>query len=387
MALRTPHLRKTRRLVVKVGSAVLAGETGLDLTVMEQLADSIATLWLQGIQVLLVSSGAVAAGRRRLSLSAAQVAGLKNKQAAAAVGQSTLMGNYEEAFHRHGFQVAQVLLTHDDLSHRGRYLNIRNTLYTLLEWRVVPIINENDTVSVEELRFGDNDTLAALVATLIEADALVCLTDVQGLFTADPATTPSARLILTVPGVDKSTEEMAGFSGSSLGTGGMRSKIKAAGLVSRKGGWAFIGPGRSPGVLEELFQGKRVGTFFLPEKASLSSRKQWIASVLRPKGRFILDQGACRALTGKGKSLLASGILAVQGTFEVGDAVRLVDESESEIGVGLVNYDSGAVAKIRGRHSGEILSLLGYMDSDEVIHRDNLVVTVTHNKTDEPSGR
>jgi glutamate 5-kinase len=373
-ALRKSYLGKSRRVVVKVGSAVLTSKDGLDLSVMENLARDISFLIQSGKEVILVSSGAVAAGKKRLGLQINRTLELKEKQGAAAVGQSSLMRFYEDIFDRLGYKVAQVLLTHDDLSNRNRYLNVRNTILTLLEWKIIPVINENDTVSVEELRFGDNDTLGALITNLIEADLFVCLTDVDGLFTGNPHEDPGASPVYTVAKVDKKVETMAGYVVGALGTGGMQSKIQAARMVSARGGSSFIGSGREEGIMQQLFASEPVGTFFLPQVEKMQSRKHWIAYVLRPQGYIILDQGACKALMKGGKSLLPSGILEIRGTFGVGAPVQCLDEKGSAIATGLSNYSANDLNKIKGLNSGQIEETLGYKDSDEAIHRDNLVI-------------
>ena len=372
--LRKLYLGRSKRVVVKVGSAVLTGDDGLNLSVMENLAREIAFLIKSGKEVILVSSGAVAAGKKRLGLESHRKLGLKEKQGAAAVGQSRLMRFYEDIFDRQGYKVAQVLLTHDDLSNRNRYLNVRNTILTLLEWNIIPIINENDTVSVEELRFGDNDTLGALITNLIEADLFICLTDVEGLYTGNPHKDSEAKPIYTVAKVDRKVEAMAGHVVGALGTGGMQSKIQAARMVSLRGGSSFIGSGRRQAILQQLFACEPVGTFFLPQAEKLQSRKHWIAYVLRPKGHLILDQGACKAIVKGGKSLLPSGILEVKGNFGVGAPVQCLDEAGAVIATGLSNYSAADLAKIKGLNTGQIEKVLGYKDSDEVIHRDNLVV-------------
>jgi glutamate 5-kinase len=373
-ALRKAYLSKSRRVVVKVGSAVLTSTDGLDLSVMENLARDISFLIESGREVILVSSGAVAAGKKRLGLQAGRKLELKEKQGAAAVGQSSLMRFYEKIFDLLGYKVAQVLLTHDDLSDRNRYLNVRNTILTLLEWKIIPIINENDTVSVEELRFGDNDTLGALITNLIEAELFICLTDVAGLYTGNPHDDSEARPVYTVAKVDKKIEAMAGYVVGALGTGGMQSKIHAARMVSVRGGSSFIGSGRDKGIMQQLFACEPVGTFFLPQVEKMQSRKHWIAYVLRPQGYLVLDQGACKALMKGGKSLLPSGILEVRGTFGVGAAVQCLNEEGSAIATGLSNYSGKDLDKIKGLHTGHIEKTLGYKDSDVVIHRDNLVV-------------
>ncbi|UCD65543.1 MAG: glutamate 5-kinase [Deltaproteobacteria bacterium] len=373
-SLRKSHLGKSRRVVVKVGSAVLTGEDGLNLSVMENLAQEISFLVETGKEVILVSSGAVAAGKKRLGLQVNRKLELKEKQGAAAVGQSSLMRFYEDIFDHLGYKVAQVLLTHDDLSNRNRYLNIRNTILTLLEWKIIPIINENDTVSVEELRFGDNDTLGALITNLIEADLFICLTDVDSLYTGNPHEDPEAMPVYTIAKVDKKVEAMAGYVVGALGTGGMQSKIQAARMVSARGGSSFIGSGREQKIVQQLFACEPVGTFFLPQAEKMQSRKHWIAYVLRPKGYLVLDQGACKALMKGGKSLLPSGILEVRGNFKVGAPVQCLDEKGNAIATGLSNYSANDLSKIKGLKTVDIEKTLGYKDSDEVIHRDNLVV-------------
>ncbi len=365
---------KARRVVIKVGSAVLTNEQGLDLAVIDNLAAELSFLWSTGREVILVTSGAVAAGRQRLGIARRAGEELRIKQALAAMGQGLLMQAYEQAFDRHGQRVAQVLLTHSDLSRRERYLNVRNTIQTLFEFGVLPIINENDTVSVEELRFGDNDTLGALITNMIGADMYIMLTDVDGLYTANPADDPDARPVYTVARIDSRVEEMAGHTCSRLGTGGMRSKIRSAKMVAACGGSSFIGPGRKKEILKELFSGDLVGTFFLPGKDRMRSRKHWIAHVLRPEGELVLDDGACRAVVQGGKSLLPSGIVEVRGRFGVGASVQCLNRKNKVVAAGLINYSSADLEKIRGLRSSEIEAVLGFKDSDEVIHRDNLVV-------------
>jgi glutamate 5-kinase len=251
---------------------------------------------------------------------------------------------------------------------------VRNTIFTLLAWGIIPIINENDTVSVEELRFGDNDTLGAMITNLIEADIFVCLTDVEGLFTGNPSVDPSAEKVQTVVRVNRKVEDMAGNVMSALGTGGMQSKIKAAKIVATGGGCSFIGPGRQGDVLERLFAGEQIGTFFLPKPEKMQSRKHWIAYTLKPKGELVLDAGACRALVKGGKSLLPSGIIEIRGRFGVGAPVHCLDENGAAIATGLVNYNSADIDKVKGVQTNKIENILGFKDSDEIIHRDNLVL-------------
>jgi glutamate 5-kinase len=361
-----------QRVVVKVGSAVLTKNSGLSPEVMSNLAEELSFLKKSGKEVILISSGAVAAGKKKLSLP--EHLGLKEKQAAAAVGQSSLMRAYEDIFAKSDIQVAQILLTHKDLANRDRYLNIRNTLFTLLNWGILPIINENDSVSVKELRFGDNDSLGAMITNLIEADLFLCLTDVDALYTGNPATDLNAHPIRTVLKVDKKVEQMAGNVCGSLGTGGMRSKIMAAKTVSARGGISFIGSGREKMIIQKLFKGEPVGTFFLPLKDKITTRKHWIAYTLRPKGELILDNGACKALQEGGKSLLPSGILSVSGKFGIGAPVLCKNQENQGFATGLVNYRSTEIEKLCGIQTSEIKNRLGYKDSDEIIHRDNLVL-------------
>ncbi|MCF6290764.1 MAG: glutamate 5-kinase [Desulfobacterales bacterium] len=374
IGLRRAYLARARRVVVKVGSAVLTNADGLDQGVIEELARGLLFLRESGCEVILVSSGAVAAGRKRLGRTGAGNVSLKEKQAFAALGQSSLMRVYEDIFNKSGRKVAQVLLTHNDLANRNRYLNIRNTMLTLLDWGILPIVNENDTVSVEELRFGDNDTLAAMITNVIEADMLICLTDVDGLYTGNPRLDPRAEPVYTVTRVDKKVEKMAGHLVGALGMGGMRSKIRAARMVAARGGSSFIGSGRQPGILQQLFAGDPVGTFFLPRAEKMQGRKHWIAYVLRPKGDLVLDQGACRAVVKGGKSLLPSGIKEVRGKFRRGESVQCLDESNQLIAVGLVDYGSADLVRIQGVKTSRIEEVLGYKNGDEVIHRDNLVI-------------
>ncbi len=366
-------LARVKRVVVKVGSAVLTTAGGLNRPVLECLAGDLDYLLSSGHEVILVSSGAVAAGRKALGLGNRKLC-MKEKQAAAAFGQSALMRAYEEIFEPLNRKVAQVLLTHNDLANRDRYLNIRNTLFTMFSWQILPIINENDTVSVKELRFGDNDTLAAMTTNLIDADLFICLTDVDGLYNGNPSADSNARLVYTVAKVDDEVKAMAGHVCGALGTGGMRSKIMAAKTVAARGGSSFIGSGRTPGILQKLFTGEPVGTFFLPSEEKMHSRQHWIAYTLRPKGFLSLDEGACRAITSAGKSLLPAGILECRGDFRIGDPVHCLDSNGEPIAAGLVNYSARHIAKIKGCQTGEIEGVLGFMDSDEVIHRDNLVV-------------
>lgn len=346
----------------------------MNLEVINNLAKGISFLRSSGREVILVSSGAVAAGKKKISLKDTHEITLKEKQALAAIGQSHLMHIYDSAFEQFGLNIAQLLLTHSDLAHRERYLNFKNTINTLLKMGVVPIINENDTVSTEELQFGDNDNLGALVTNLIESDLFICLTDVDCLYTGNPALQDDAKPLYTVEEVNSDIEKMAGHSTSALGTGGMQSKIAAAKKVAAGGGSSFIGPGRLTDILQKLFGGEIIGTFFLPRRKRLQGRKQWIAFVLKPKGKIILDDGAAQAVCAGGKSLLPSGIVSVDGHFLPNDSIQCTDISGKVLAVGLVNYRSEDVKRIMGNQSEKIMGILGYKDSDVIIHRDNLVL-------------
>jgi glutamate 5-kinase len=365
---------KAKRVVVKVGSAILTVDKGLNQDVVDNLSREISFLHDSGREVILVSSGAVAAGKRKLGVLDSIDLNIKQKQALAAVGQSRLMHDYDEAFGKHGKNIAQILLTHTDLADRKRYLNVRNTILTLFKYGVIPVINENDTVSTQELKFSGNDNLGALLANLIEADMFICLTDVDALYDKNPSTDPTAKAIYTVSEVTPEIEAMAGNSKSVLGTGGMQSKIQAAKVVSAGGGSSFIGPGRKKDILQHLFSGEMIGTFFLPQQEKMQSRKRWIAYVLKPKGSIILDSGACTAICEKGKSLLPSGIVDVVGDFEVGDSVQCLNSNQEVVAVGLINFSDDNLGKIKGLHTDKIASVLGYKEYDEVMHRDNLVV-------------
>jgi glutamate 5-kinase len=365
---------QARRVVLKVGSAVLTNDNGLDLDIIGNIARQVSFLQATGREVILVSSGAVAAGRKRLGIVKTAHEELRVKQALAATGQGLLMQAYEQVFADFHQPVAQVLLTHADLSHRNRYLNVRNTIATLFEFGVVPIINENDTVSAEELRFSDNDTLGALITNMIGADMFIILTDVDCLYTGHPLEDPAAQPVYTVASISKEIEKMAGHSSSLLGTGGMMAKIRAAKMVAACGGCSFIGPGRHPQILQALFSGELIGTFFLPGTGKINRRKHWIAYVLRPQGSLVVDEGACHALVALGKSLLPSGVVEVQGNFAVGAPVHCLDRNGTVIAAGLSNYAASDIERIKGKKTSEIGEILGCKDSDEIIHRDNLVI-------------
>jgi len=372
---RKETIANVRRVLVKVGSAVLTGEDGLDLTIIEQLVEDIAALKERGCQVVLVSSGAIASGKHRLGIEG-KLKTMPQKQAAAAVGQGRLMRVYSNAFGKHGLFVGQVLLTMSDITDRKRFLNIRNTLFTLLEWGVITIINENDTVAVDEIKFGDNDHLAAMVANLVEAHLVVNLTSTEGLYDRNPAEGKKAAFIPLVTAFTPEIEAMAGEEGTSIGRGGMRSKVIAAQKVTAFGIPYVIAPGRRQGVLQEILDGKETGTLFQPMADHLNSRKYWIAFTLRSRGRLVIDGGAKAALVEEGKSLLPSGITAVEGDFVLGDPVTCVDEAGNALAKGLVNYGADEIRKIMGLKSAKIEQVLGHKDYDEVIHRDNLAVTL-----------
>jgi len=299
---------------------------------------------------------------------------MQEKQAMAAIGQSRLMHDYDEAFAKNKKNIAQILLTHSDLANRKRYLNVRNTIQALFKFGVIPVINENDTVSTEELKFSDNDNLGALVTNLIEADMFICLTDVDGLYDRNPTTDPKAKMVYTVAEVTRDILTMAGNSKSALGTGGMQSKIIAAQTVSVGGACSFIGPGRQENILQHLFSGEMIGTFFLPHTEKMKGRKRWIAYVLKPQGALQLDSGACAAICKRGRSLLPSGILRVEGDFDIGDSVQCVNEAGNAFAVGLTNFNSEDIEKIKGQRTEMIETILGCKDYDEVLHRDNLVL-------------
>jgi glutamate 5-kinase len=363
-----------RRLVVKVGSAVLAGGgNGLDRPTIRRLVEQLTALRRAGREVLLVSSGAILAGRAALGLGP-RPRTIALKQAAAAVGQSHLMRAYEEAFQPHGQRVAQILLTRDDLRHRERYLNARNTLLTLIDLGVVPIINENDTVAVEEIKFGDNDALSALVANLVTADLLIILTDTDGLFTADPRRDPRARLVREVALGTGEARRWAGASASEVGTGGMSSKVEAASLAGASGTPTIVANGLAEGTLARLLAGEELGTYFAPRPERLGSRKRWLAFATHPRGAIVVDPGAKAALLRAGKSLLPSGIVGAREAFGPGDVVSLVDGEGREFGRGLTNYAADEVERIKGLKTGQIERALGYKYTDEVVHRDNLVI-------------
>jgi len=369
-----PSVATARRVVIKVGSTLVTDEgRGLDRAAIAQWADQIAALHAAGKQVLLVSSGAIAEGMQRLGWSR-RPREVHELQAAAAVGQMGLAQAYESCFAALGIRTAQILLTHADLADRARYLNGRSTLFTLLDLGVVPVINENDTVVTDEIKFGDNDTLAALTANLVEADVLVILTDQAGLFSADPRLDPTATLLREVRAGDPQLEAIAGGTGSQIGRGGMITKVLAAKRAARSGAHTVIASGREKDVLVRLARGESLGTQFLASTAVLTARKQWLADHLQVKGCVRIDAGAVRALVAEGKSLLPIGIVEVSGEFARGDVIACVGPDHREVARGLANYSSEQTARIARRPSSHIEQLLGFVEERELIHRDNLVV-------------
>lgn len=372
-AIRKQVIRGVRRVVVKLGSSVVTTDKGLDRITIRNIVEDVCRCTDEGMEFIIVSSGAIAAGVRRIKLKGGAKT-IPQKQAAASIGQTRLMAAYEEAFEAHGVKVGQMLLTRDDLAHRRRYLNARNTLMTLLSWGVVPIINENDTVVVEEIQFGDNDNLSALVATLADADLLIALTDMEGLMDCDPRTNPEACLIPLVEEITPSIRELACGSGSSVGRGGMQSKLEASSKAGFSGIPTIIARGKVPGIISRITDGEVCGTLILPAKERISARKHWIRYNIAPEGSVTIDDGAVRAVLGHGKSLLPIGVTGVGGHFEHGAAVFIEDAGGHRIAMGLCNYSSDEMDKIKGRQTAEIHWLLGYRRNDEVVHVDNMVL-------------
>jgi len=365
------------RIVAKFGTSLLTGGGDrLNQKVMSSLVDQVAQLHQRGLELIVVSSGAIASGRYKLGLTK-KVRGIPFKQVLASVGQSRLMYAYEQLFSQHGITVAQALLTKADLADRAGYLNARNTLLALLELRVLCIVNENDVVAVDEIeeaKFGDNDNLSAMVANLVDADLLLILTDIGGLYTADPHRSPDARLISQVDRIDSEIERLAADTPSQFGTGGMITKIEAAKLAMASGVTVVIAGGREPDVILRLAGGEAVGTRFLPTTSRLESRKRWMLSGLSTRGKLVVDSGAALALKKQKRSLLAAGIRQVEGKFQRGDIVNIYSPEGSRLGCGITNYSSADIEVIKGAHSGEITTLLGYDYGSEVVHRNNLVV-------------
>ncbi len=367
-------LQPVKRVLVKIGSGVLTKKEGLNLDVVRALSKDICRLMeKRGLEIILVSSGAIASGIKKMGFSQ-RPQSISQQQAIAAIGQSSLMLAYEDAFRRYGRKVAQILVTRDDLTNRKRYLNTRNTIFTLLNWKLIPIINENDTVVVDEIKFGDNDNLSAMMANLAGADLVVNLTDIDGLFDADPKGNKDAHLIPLVEKITSKIEKNARPIPGPLGRGGMESKVKAAKDSATCGIPTIIANGLKRNIMSTIFDGKEEGTLFLTQPIPMRSRKHWIAFTKSPKGRIMVDRGAEEALVKKGKSLLPSGIVAVYGRFNIGNSVTIMNREESTLAVGLVNYPSTDVEKILGLKSSEIEKTLGYKHDDEVVHKDNLVL-------------
>lgn len=370
-----------KRIVIKVGSAVITTPNGLNHQRIDSLAEEICSLRNRGYEIILVSSGSVAAGKGDLGITG-RPKSIPLKQAAAAIGQSRLMRCYRTAFRSREENVAQILLTRDDLANRRRYLNARNTLMTLLEYGVVPIINENDTVVVDEIRFGDNDNLSSMVTGLTESSLLVILSDVDGLFNCDPHNNPNAKLIHEVERITEEIEGMAGLSSTDIGTGGMYTKVRAAKRATMNGCGVAIINGTEPGNLSRFFDGEDIGTYFIPSANPMAAKKHWIAFTKKPRGKLFIDQGGFDAIVSNGRSLLPSGVKGVEGGFDRGDAVRLCDSSGNEFAKGVINYSLAELLQIMGKKTSEIENILGYKYGDEIIHRDNLVLTQPDDKED-----
>lgn len=367
-------LTKTKRWVIKLGSALLTNDgSGLNQAELAKWVAQMVALRAQGVEIIIVSSGAVAEGMKRLGWLTRPTA-LHELQAAAAVGQMGLVQAYESEFAKSGLHTAQILMTHDDLSNRARYLNARNTIQTLVAHGVIPIINENDTVVTDEIRFGDNDTLAALTANLIGADVLVILTDQQGLYDANPRENPQAKLIQQAHVSRKDIEAMASPEGGALGRGGMYTKVMAAKRAARSGTATLIASGREPDVLPRLFSAENLGTLLVPDLEPMKARKQWLAGHLQARGYLTLDAGAVKVVMQQGRSLLPVGVTKVDGQFKRGELVICQDEQGQEMARGLVNYDHTETRKILGQSSHRILELLGYEGDESLIHRDNMVL-------------
>jgi len=369
-------LKTTKRVVVKIGSGVLTENHGLDRAIIQTISDQVSLLKKSGVEVILVSSGAIAAGVKKAGFDK-RPDGIPARQASAAIGQADLILAWETALAADHHKTAQLLLTRDDLSHRRRFLNARNTINQLLDWDIIPVINENDTVVIEEIKLGDNDNLAALITLLMDADLLINLTDIEGLYNKDPRDHDDAALIPKVTTITKEMEAAAAGIPGNLGTGGMLSKLKAAKKLNRAGIPMIIACGKDEKILLDLFSGRERGTCFVPGKQRLNSRKCWIAFSLKTRGAIYLDSGAGKAVLSRGKSILPIGITSIQGTFKVGDPVEIRTENGDTIGTGLVNYSSVDIDTIKGLKTDKIEQVLGSKPYSDVIHRNNLVTTVT----------
>ena len=367
-------MEKAKRIVIKVGSALLTNDgAGIDAQAIDKWVDQIAYLLDQKKQIVIVSSGAIAEGLVRLGMTS-RPQSIHMLQSAAAVGQMGLIQTYESSFKRYSRQTAQILLDHDDMANRERYLNARGVVQSLIELGVVPIVNENDTVVTDEIRFGDNDRLAALVANLIDADALLILTDKDGLYDANPDTHADAQLIPEALASDTSLDAIAGGSGGILGRGGMKTKLQAARLAARSGCHTLIAGGRNADIVLRVAAGESVGTLLLADQAPLAARKQWLVGQLQVRGTLVLDEGASKVLRQQGRSLLAVGVTAVKGSFTRGELVSCIDNQGNEVCRGLVNYSSEEAQLIQGKSTEQFVDILGYLEDEELIHRDNLVV-------------
>jgi glutamate 5-kinase len=367
------RLINAKRVVVKLGSNVITADNSLDYGVIDSISAQVTALMDRGTEVILVSSGAMAAGLKKMRMTR-RPDEIPKRQAISAIGQPGVMNAYEKSFQKRGRKVAQILLTGEDLNNRKRYLNARNTLNTLMEWNIVPVVNENDTIMVEEIKLGDNDNLAAMIALLMDADFLFILTDIDGLYDRDPRQDCNAELIPRVCDIREETERFASAMPGVLGTGGMLSKIQAARKVTSAGIPMIIARGNAENVLARIFRGETLGTYFVPRNRKMASRKCWIAYTLVPKGRLVIDEGAVRAVRQNGKSLLPIGVVEVQGSFEQGAAVAFENPAGEVIGTGLVNYNSSDINLIKGLKTSQIESCLGGKHYDEVIHRNNLVL-------------
>ncbi len=368
-------LNSVKRFIIKVGSGVLTTNHGLNSEAINDLTKDICELIAdRDLEVILVSSGAIASGIKKMNLPQ-RPQSISQQQAAAAVGQSSLMLAYEKAFKRYNKKVAQILVTRDDLTNRRRYLNTRNTLFTLLNWKVIPVVNENDTVVVEEIKFGDNDNLSAMIANLAGVNLVINLTNIDGIFDGDPRKNKNSKLIPLIEKVTEDIQKYANCLPGPTGKGGMESKVRAAKDVALCGIPTIIANGRKRGIIGKIFSGEQVGTLVLPWSSPMKRRKHWIAFTKSPKGCIEVDDGAKDALLKEGKSLLPSGIISISGKFNMGDAVKIINGQEKNLGVGLVNYHSSDLEKIMGIKTNEIEKKLGYKYYDEVIHKDNLVLT------------
>jgi glutamate 5-kinase len=367
-------LKGVKRAVVKIGSGALTTDNGLNTDVINSISQDISSLMKKrGLEIILVSSGAISSGMRKIGLSK-RPQSISQQQAVAAIGQGSLILSYEKAFKNYGQTVAQILVTRDDLTNRKRYLNTRNTLFMLLNWKIVPIINENDTVVVDEIKCGDNDNLSVMMANLIGADLVINLTNIDGLFNDDPRLNKDARLIPLIRKITGKIEKKASSTPGALGKGGMESKVRSAKNISLCGIPTIIANGLKENIIQAIFDGKEEGTLFLPQNVPMGRRKHWIAFTKSPKGKIMVDRGAEKALLENGKSLLPSGIIAVYDRFSPGDSVIVINKEEKKLAVGLVNYRSNDVERIMGHKSSDIESVLGYKYYDEVIHKDNLVI-------------